>query len=210
LLARGSLSRRHNQLLRQVKVLLDAIPQRMSVAVVNPLHLLRELFTVSGAGTLIRKGSRIDSHSDFSSLDRDRLRALIESAFARPLRQGVFEPGGSLEQQTERIYVEEGYLGAALLAQTPVGAYLTKFAVNRQAQGEGVGTDLWAALTRDYPAFFWRARPSNPITPWYVKQCDGLARFPQWHVFWRGLPPQTLAQAIDYALGAPADFVPSG
>jgi bifunctional N-acetylglutamate synthase/kinase len=207
LLVRGNLSRRHGTLLRQVKVLLDSMPQRMSVSVVNPLQLLRELFTINGAGTLIRKGSRIERHTGLAGVDRVRLRALIESAFGRNLVEGAVDPGGRLEQETERLYLEESYLGAALVAQSPVGPYLTKFAVERQAQGEGIGTDLWALLTRDYPAFFWRARPTNPITPWYVKQCDGLVRLPQWHVFWRGLPPEKIAAAIDYALAAAVDFV---
>jgi acetylglutamate synthase len=178
----------------------------MQVAVVNPLSLLRELFTVSGAGTLIRKGSRIERHADFSRVDGPRLQALVESAFGRPLGPGLLEAGGRLERETESLYLEENYLGAAMLAQTPVGAYLTKFAVDRQAQGEGIGTDLWTAFTRDYPAFFWRARPANPITPWYVKQCDGMARFPEWVVFWRGLDPARIAAAIEYALAAPRDF----
>jgi hypothetical protein len=206
LLGRGMLSRRHGTLLRQVKVLLDETPQRMSVAVVNPLHLLRELFTTSGAGTLIRKGSRIERHAGFNDVDRGRLRGLIESAFGRPLAEGALEPGGRLERQTESLYLEENYLGAAMLSQTPVGPYLTKFAVERQAQGEGIGTDLWTVFTRDYPVFFWRARPANPITPWYVKQCDGLVRLPEWHVFWRGLPPDRIPQAVDHALRAPVDF----
>jgi NAT, N-acetyltransferase, of N-acetylglutamate synthase len=209
LLGRGSLSRRHGTLLRQVKVLLDQTPQRMSVAVVNPLQLLRELFTVNGAGTLIRKGSRIECHLGLGSVDRVRLRALVESAFDRRLREGALEPGGRLEGQTERLYLEEGYLGAALMAQTPVAPYLTKFAVERQAQGEGIGTDLWTVLIRDYPAFFWRARAANPITSWYVKQCDGLSRLAEWHVFWRGLPPERIPAAIEYALAAPLDFIAS-
>ena len=139
-------------------------------------------------------------------VDRTRLQALLESAFGRPLRPGVIEPGGSAERETERIYLEESYLGAALMAQTPVGVYLSKFAVERQAQGEGIGTDLWSVIARDYPTFFWRARPSNPITPWYAKQCDGLARFADWHIFWRGLPPERIEPAIRYSLAAPSDF----
>ncbi len=206
LVASGDLVRRHHQLLKQVKVLLDQVPQRMSVAVVNPLHLLRELFTVTGAGTLIRKGSRIDSHVNFSLVDRTRLRVLLESAFGRTMREGLLDPGGSAERETERIFVEENYLGAALLTQTPVGAYLSKFAVERKAQGEGIGTDLWSVLVREYPSFFWRSRPGNPITPWYAKQCDGLTRFADWHVFWRGLAPARIEPAIQYALAAPADF----
>jgi acetylglutamate kinase len=198
--SRGHLSRRHATLLRQVKDLLIEVPHRMSVAVVNPLLLLRELFTVSGAGTLIRKGSRIERHDGFDRLDRGRLRALLESAFGKLLVEGA------LERNVERVYLEENYLGAALLAPSPIAPYLTKFAVERQAQGEGIGTDLWSVLIRDYRTFFWRARPDNPITPWYAKQCDGLARFADWHVFWRGLAPEQIEPAIRFALGQPADF----
>jgi hypothetical protein len=200
--AKGQLARRHYTLLRQVKELLDEVPQRMSVAVVSPLALLRELFTVNGAGTMIRKGARIEVHQDFSRIDRGRLRALLESAFARPLRDEAFDLG------VERIYLEENYLGAALLSSCAIAPYLSKFAVERAAQGEGIGNDLWARMVRDYPTFFWRSRPDNAITPWYAKQCDGLVRTPDWHVFWRGLPPARIEPAVSYALGQPADFLP--
>jgi acetylglutamate kinase len=200
--AKGQLAPRHYTLLRQAKDLLYEVPQRMTVAVVSPLALLRELFTVTGAGTLIRKGSRIESHTTFDRIDRVRLKTLIESAFGKLLRDDALERG------VERVYLEENYMGAALLAPSPVGVYLSKFAVERRAQGEGIGTDVWGVLIRDYPSFFWRARPDNPITPWYAKQCDGLARFPEWHVFWRGLAPARIQAAIEWALEQPSDFIP--
>jgi bifunctional N-acetylglutamate synthase/kinase len=200
LLAPGVLSRGQATLLRQVKQLLERVSHRLSVTVVNPLMLLRELFTVSGAGTMIRKGSRIDVHEGMTDIDRVRLEALFASAFGRRIRSDFFS--GPIA----RAFVEENYMGAALVQETPVAPYLTKFAVERQAQGDGLGTELWSLVQRDYPRFFWRSRPGNAITPWYAKQCDGLARFPEWHVFWRGLPVETIDPAIRYALGAPSDF----
>jgi len=200
LLTPGALSRGQAQLLRQVKQLLEKVPHRMSAAVVNPLQLLRELFTVGGAGTLIRPGSRIDVHTAWDGVDQIRARTLFESAFGRPLRAGFFAA------PIERLYLEENYRGVAVMRETKVAPYLTKFAVDRQAQGEGIGTELWSALTRDFPGFFWRSRPTNPITPWYVKQCEGLARFPEWHVFWRGLPVTSIEPAIQHALAAPVDL----
>ena len=206
LLATTDLPRRHASLLRHVKTLLEALPQRMSVAVVNPLHLLRELFTVGGAGTLIRKGSRIEKHAGLGAVDRGRLTLLLESAFGRPLVPGAMEDGGLVIAQSEHVYLEENYLGAALVANTDIAPYLGKFAVDRQAQGEGIGGEIWTLLTRDFPAFFWRASPKNPIVPWYAKQCDGLVRLPDWHVYWRGLPPGKIESAIDYALALPQAF----
>lgn len=201
LLASGTLTRQHASLLRHGKQILDQTPHRMTATVVNPLHLLRELFTINGAGTLIRNGARIESHRDASTVDRARLRALIESAFGRTLAPDFFE------RPVERIYVDENYLGAAVLSQTPVGLYLTKFAVDRAAQGEGIGGDLWAVMTRDHPSFFWRARPGNPISSWYVKNCEGVVRLAEWHVYWRGLPVEKIEPAIRYALAAPVDFI---
>jgi acetylglutamate kinase len=203
LLAGGTLTRRHASLLRHSKNILDQTPHRMTATVVNPLHLLRELFTINGAGTLIRRGARIESHRDPSTVDRARLGALIESAFGRTLAPDFFA------RPIERIYVDDQYLGAAVLAPTPVGTYLTKFAVDRQAQGEGIGGDLWAVMTRDYPRFFWRARPQNPISSWYVKNCEGVVRLPDWHVYWRGFAIDQIEPAIRYALGAPVDFAPT-
>jgi acetylglutamate kinase len=200
LMAPGVLSRGQAQLLRQVKQLLEQVPHRMSATVVNPLQLLRELFTVTGAGTLLRRGSRIDPHAGWEGVDEIRARALFESAFGRPLRAGFFA------QPIARLYLEENYRGVAVVRETVVAPYLTKFAVDRQAQGEGIGTELWSVLTRAFPAFYWRSRPANPITPWYAKQCDGLARFSEWHVFWRGLPIEKIEPAIQHALAAPVDL----
>lgn len=200
LMSAGVLSRGQAALLRQVRQLLERVPHRMSATVVNPLSLLRELFTINGAGTLVRRGSRIEVHDGWNGADRDRMRGLFESAFGRPLR------GDFLDQPVERVYREESYLGAAVMTQTPVSAYLTKFAVERQSQGEGLGTELWSLITRDFPVFYWRARPANPINPWYVKQADGMCRFPDWHVFWRGLPVEKIEPAVKFALTAPPDF----
>jgi len=196
----NALSKRQITLVRQVKTLLDQVPHRLSVAVVNPLQLLRELFTVSGAGTLIRRGSQIATRAGYTDVDQARMRALFHSAFGKALRADFFET------PVERTYVEENYLGAAIIRPTPVAVYLTKFAVERTAQGEGIGGELWSVMVRDYPSFFWRARPANPINPWYIRQSDGMARFPDWYVFWRGLPIDRIEPAIRYALAEPTDL----
>ncbi|HXU62437.1 MAG TPA: hypothetical protein VN962_12090 [Polyangia bacterium] len=201
LLAPGALSRGQAVLLRQVKRLLEQGRHPMSVTVVNPLQLLRELFTVNGAGTMIRKGSRIAVHEGWNGADSGRLRALFTNAFGRTIRDDFFE------RAITRTYVEESYRGAAVVEPTPVAPYLSKFAVERTAQGEGLGGEIWSLVTRDFATFYWRSRPENPITAWYTKNCEGMARFPQWHVFWRGLAPKDIAPAIAHALSLQSDFI---
>ena len=200
LLAANVLTRQHGSLLRHGKHLLDQTPHRMTATVVNPLQLLRELFTVNGAGTLIRRGSRIDVHTTWDGIDQARIEALFASAFERPVRGDFFA------QPLARIFIEENYSGVAVMQDSPVAPYLTKFAVERQAQGEGIGGELWSMLARDFPRFFWRSRSANPIGAWYIKQCDGFVRTPDWQVFWRGLPFETIDAAVRYALALPSDF----
>lgn len=191
-------------LLRQIARVIDAVPHRMTVSVTSPLDLLRELFTVKGAGTLVRRGSVVEAFSHWQELDRPRLLALVEEAFGKPL---VSDFGA---RPFLRAYVADNYRGAAIVTQTPLGPYLSKFAVTTVARGEGVGRDLWRHLTNDLPQLFWRSRAENPITSWYREQCDGLQRITvegkAWVVLWRGLGPDQLAAAIRYCAAAPPDF----
>ena len=193
----------HQQaLLRQVNRLFQTIDRRTTIAVTSPLDLLRELFTSSGAGTLIRLGSSITHFSDMTGIDRSRLQPLIETAFGRTLVDDFFT------RPIHALYLADDYRGTAIITDTPAGRYLTKFAVDQQARGEGVGYDLWRVLHANYPKLFWRSRADNPLIAWYEQQCDGLIRDEAWHVFWRGFQTEDIPRAIDYARRAPIDFRP--
>jgi acetylglutamate kinase len=193
------------KLLRQVARILDRVPHRLTVSVTSPLDLLRELFTVKGAGTLIRRGSKVERHASWAALDADRLVALIEEAFGRPLVPGF------KGRPFAAAYVADDYRGAAIVDDTVLGPYLSKFAVTTVARGEGVGRDLWRPLAADYPRLFWRSRTDNPITSWYREQCDGFQRIAiagaPWVALWRGLPAAEVPAAIEYCATAPPDFL---
>jgi bifunctional N-acetylglutamate synthase/kinase len=195
------LSRKQQVFLAQARrLVLELVPHKLLVAIASPLDLLRELFTVRGAGTLLRRGSVIEAHTSYASLDRERLRALVESSFGRPPLPALFE------REVAVVYLEEQYRGAAILESTALGAYLSKFAVEREAQGEGLGRDLWQRMEQAHPTVFWRARADNPVNTWYDREADGLARLGTWHVYWKGLAPERIPDAIAFALAAPVDF----
>jgi hypothetical protein len=201
LAASGDLSKKQQGLLAQVRrLVLELVPQRVTVSVTAPLDLLRELFTVRGAGTLLRRGAVV-LRRPLAGLDHERMAALLRSSFGRPVRAAFFEAPDA------DVFLEEAYRGAAVLVPTPLGAYLSKFAVEREAQGEGIGRDLWQALNVVHDTVFWRARPQNPIGAWYAQIAEGLMRFPGWHVYWKGLPSERVPAAIDFALAQPPDFV---
>jgi acetylglutamate kinase len=195
------LPKRDAELLHAAERLIDlSQPTPVLASITSPLNLLKELFTVKGAGTLIKQGSSVTRHTSYNGIDLARLRRLLESSFNRVLHTRFFE------REPLAVYVEADYRGAAIVSPgTPV-PYLSKFAVEPEAQGEGMGRDLWQAISRDYPSFYWRGRPENPIASWYGSVCDGMVRLPEWNVYWRGIEPQRIPEIIEAARSHPADF----
>jgi acetylglutamate kinase len=197
----GLLRQDDYKLLELVQALLgEAQNSRLTLSITSPFTLLRELFTVKGDGTLVKSGAEIRRATSYEELDLPRLTQLLERSFDKKLRSGLFA------RPPLAVYFEAAYRGAAIVEPTQVAPYLTKFAVEPLAQGEGMGRDLWSVLTREQPRLIWRARARNPISAWYATQCDGLIRLPEWHVFWRGIKPEHTSDAIFEALARPVDF----
>jgi acetylglutamate kinase len=202
LLAERRLLRRSDRaLFEHVQTLLGSCAdENLLVSIASPLDLLRELFTVKGSGTLVKRGTLIQRFDGYSRVDRARLELLLESSFGHDLREGFFSVAPLA------VYVEQDYRGAAIVHDTPDAPYLAKFSVDPVAQGEGMGRDLWQALSRDFPRLFWRTRAENPISAWYCSMCDGLMRMPGWHVFWRGVEPELVPRLVAHALARGDDF----
>jgi bifunctional N-acetylglutamate synthase/kinase len=205
LAASREISRKEALILEHARRLCEeAAPLPFTVAITSPLNVLRELFTVKGAGTLLRRGARIARREGWDGVDIGRLRELLASSFGRAPLDSFFRTTPS------RVYLEDNYRGCAILVDTPLGAYLTKFAVSPEAQGEGIARDLWEAFAADAPVVFWRARRTNPISEWYGKLCDGLARVQDWTVYWKGLAADAIPEAIAWAVRQPVDIPRDG
>lgn len=195
--------KRDGELLDCAARLIDRVtPNPLLVSVASPLNLMKELFTVKGAGTLIKRGTPVERHDDYSALDVSRLAALVEASFGRPLSPDFFQ------KPPLAVLLDAEYRGAAILHPAEPAPYLSKFAVLPEAQGEGIGYDLWQMLTRDFPSYFWRTRHDNPVLGWYLGVADGMARMARWTVFWRGLEPMRISEAIAAAEAWPSDFAP--
>jgi hypothetical protein len=201
IIAGKTLPKRDAELLAAAERLIDlSQPTPILASITSPLNLLKELFTVKGAGTLIKLGSAVTRHRSYVNVETERLRKLLEASFGRALDSNFFE------RAPLAVYVEAEYRGAAVISHgTPV-PYLSKFAVEPEAQGEGMGRDLWQAISRDYPALYWRGRPENPIASWYTSVCDGMVRLSEWNVYWRGIDTKSIPDVIEAARAHPADF----
>lgn len=200
-IAPGTLSKRDTELLGASDQLIQlAEPNQLLVSITSPLNLLKELFTVKGAGTLIKRGSAVEHHSSYATLDVNRLRHLLENAFGKGLQPDFFE------LPPLAVYVDPTYRGAAIVHEAYPAPYLSKFAVLPEAQGEGIGRDIWEELVRHHPQLYWRSRANNPIASWYTSVCDGMVRRPNWNVYFRGIPVELIPEAVAQAEARGADF----
>jgi len=173
----------------------------LHISVASPLQLLEELFTVKGAGCVVRRGATIVRYDHVASLDASRLVALLESSFGKPLCQRGF-----LDSATA-FYVERDYKGAAILEPFGELMYLSKFAVQAEARGDGMAQELWRVVTADHQAIFWRSNLRNPINQWYDRQADGSHRLGRWKVYWRGIEANRLPDIIANTFARAEDFI---
>lgn len=178
----------------------EAYP-RATVSIASPLSILRELFTVSGEGTLIKRGSDLQHWTDHAQIDQARLLRLIEESFGRKLDSAF------LERKLLGIFLEADYRGVALIQAGRSAAYLSKFAVLPEARGEGLGQDLFWALSKKHPQIYWRARPENPINAWYRTVCDGMHQSDRWTVYYRGVSIVDVPSLVNDALERPIDLI---
>src|SRR5690606_25026034 len=63
--------------LARCRAVIDGAAHPITVAISSPLGLLRELFTVRGSGTLIRRGARVVRHDGLTGVDADRFVGLL-------------------------------------------------------------------------------------------------------------------------------------
>ena len=170
------------------------------LSITSPINLLQEIFTVKGAGTLFRKGSAIQHYQGIENIDHPSLIGLLEASFGRKLK------GESFLDNVDSAYIEQDYRGAVLLEKHPAGLYLSKFAVGREARGEGLAMELWREICDNHESLFWRSNITNPFNSWYHQQADGHHRSGKWQIFWRGVSAESISGIIDYCCSREEDF----
>jgi N-acetyl-gamma-glutamyl-phosphate reductase/acetylglutamate kinase len=162
--------------LREIKDLLDHLPRSSSVAIIAPDSLQRELFTDSGAGTLIRRGYKLYKHKSFEAVGTDRLRQVFQErdpdivSGAKTVAQVFSE----LQRTPFTIYGDEP-LDVVAIVSHPEGEapVLSKLVTSRTGVLNAVLDNVWSSIRKDFRRLFWTAKADDDNKAWHFERADG-------------------------------------
>ncbi|KAJ2684003.1 hypothetical protein IWW39_005174 [Coemansia spiralis] len=182
--------------LREIKELLDTLPRSSSVAIISAEHLHKELFTHSGAGTLIMRGHRLFSAQDVGAVDLERVGALL--AECDPAISSGQSTAAALWQrlaQVKRaggqywIYGDEPHQVAAVVtrAKGQAAAVLEAFAATKAAVLGNITDNAWKLVTRDHKQLVWAVPRGDDGLAWHFERAEGSWTRGADVVFWYGV-----------------------
>lgn len=201
--------------IKQINDLLTYLPRSSSVAIISTNDLQKELFTDSGAGTLIRRGHKLDTYdsiSQFKSLDR--VRAALETD--KDLKESVSQYLRSLESRSIKAYADELVDVLAIVDTQESPAKVEKFVATKAGWLNNVTENVWTALRNDFPSLQWVVDEQDENCAFFFSKADGSFSHNGKVLFWYGVPAaevpdliQSFVPARSAASGAAAS-APSG
>lgn len=186
--------------IREIKELLDYLPRSSSVAIINVQDLQKELFTDSGAGTMIRRGYKLSKRtalSEFPSADTLRQVLQRDSDIAQG-KQTVASYLRGLEQSDFVIYSDEPLDALAVIKKEAVVPSLDKFICTTSAWLNNVTDNVFSAIRRDLPSLQWVVNEDDANIAWHFDKSQGSYLKNGKVLFWYGIEDlNTVSQLID-------------
>ncbi|KAF8634060.1 hypothetical protein AX17_004324 [Amanita inopinata Kibby_2008] len=176
--------------LREFKELLDHLPRTSSVAVISADMLQKELFTDSGAGTLIRRGYKLFKHDKLDFIGPDRFRQVVHDRDPDVLSgaQSVTQVLNELKKTPYTIYGDEPLDVIAVVSHPPDEVpVMTKLLPSRSGVLNSVMDNVFASIKKDYRKLFWTAYADDENRAWHFERADGSFTRAGKSLFWYGI-----------------------
>ena len=159
-----------------MKELLDHLPRSSSVAIISVDQLQKELFTDSGAGTLIRRGYKLFRASSIEDAGSERLRSMLREydQDVRENRKSVSQIFSELSRSPYTVYGDEGMNCIAFVSHPPNEVpVLLRLVITRDAVMNNILDNVWAMIRKDYRRLVWTARADDENRAWHFEHADG-------------------------------------
>ncbi|KAL8740477.1 MAG: hypothetical protein Q9184_008485, partial [Pyrenodesmia sp. 2 TL-2023] len=175
-----------------MKELLDDLPRSSSVAIIHPADLQKELFTDSGAGTLIRRGNKVHTSSklsDFSDIEAFK-KVLIRDREALDAKATIDRYVQALGEREFKAYFDEPMEALAIVLPPQAGssmAQLATFTITKSGWLTNVADNVIAAIKKDFPKFMWTVKTDDENLTWFFDKADGSLSKDGETMFWVGV-----------------------
>ncbi|RMD42955.1 hypothetical protein DV735_g2180, partial [Chaetothyriales sp. CBS 134920] len=178
--------------IKEMKELLTDLPRTSSVAIIHPADLQRELFTDSGAGTLIRRGNKVhvnDSIKQFPDLELLK-EVLVRDREGLDSRAVVDRYIKSLEDGKFKAYFDEPMEALAIVmppSDTTSLAQLATLTITRNGWLTNVADNIFASIKKDFPKLMWTVKEDDENLTWFFDKAEGSFSKDGEVLFWYGL-----------------------
>ncbi|KAH3672388.1 hypothetical protein WICMUC_004224 [Wickerhamomyces mucosus] len=179
--------------IKEIRDLLMHLPRSSSVAIINVDDLQKELFTDSGAGTLIRRGYRLLTRNSLAEFSEPELlrKALQRDPEIQAGKLSVASYLRELESSSFKSYGDEPLEVLAIVknatektANVPV---LDKFLASKAGWLNNVSDNIFTAVKKDFDSLQWVVREDDPNANWYFSKSDGSYNKNGYILFWFGV-----------------------
>lgn len=186
--------------IKEIHDLLQHLPRSSSVAIINVDDLQKELFTDSGAGTLIRRGYKLlnrNSLQEFGNPDLLRL-ALLRDPEIKSGKLSVASYLKFLESTSFKSYGDAPLEVLAIVVDGEENKIpkLDKFLSSKTGWLNNVTDNIMNALRKDFPSLCWIVNESDANLSWYFSKSDGSFAKNGEILFWYGLETEQVSELI--------------
>lgn len=178
--------------IKETKQLLDGLPRTSSVAIIHPADLQKELFTDTGAGTLIRRGNKLNTSTSVSQFeDLEKLKeVLVRDREGLDARATVDRYVDGLKNREFKAYFDEP-MDALAIVLTPSAetslANLATFTITKSGWLTNVADNVFAAIKKDHPKLVWTVKEDDENLTWFFDKAEGSLSKDGEVMFWYGI-----------------------
>lgn len=176
--------------LREMKELLDHLPRSSSVAIISVDQLQKELFTDSGAGTLIRRGYKVFKSPSIEEVGPERLRSALREhdEDVRENRKSVSQIFSELSRDPYTIYGDEGLECVAFVSHPPGEVpTLARMVTSSNAVMNNIVDNIWSMIRKDHKRLVWTTRANDENRAWHFEHADGSFTRDRRSLFYYGI-----------------------